>query len=249
MIRFEKVFKSFGDFHVLKGIDLHLRKGKINLVIGRSGSGKSVIIKHILGFLKPSRGKLWIDGRDTTGFTPDQWRGMRIRMGVLFQESALFDSLSIEENVMFPLIEHSQKGRGEIRETALEKLRMVGLKGHESKMPSELSGGMRKRAALARALAMDPEIVLFDEPTSGLDPIVTTVVNELILETHAEFGCTYVIISHDMRAVFEIADQISMLYNGEIVHTGTGEEIKNVDNPLIRQFIEGKTEGPFDIFY
>lgn len=249
MIEFNNVHKSFGSFDVLKGVDLHFPRGEITVVIGRSGSGKSVIIKHILGFLHQDAGDIVINGTSTSGLKKRDWLELRKSFGVLFQDSALFDSMSVWENVAFPLLEHTKKPRDEINEIVLTKLKMVGLVNQEKKMPSELSGGMRKRVALARAIVMDPDLVLFDEPTTGLDPIVTTVVDSLILETQQELGCTYVVISHDIKATFKIAHKVAMLYDGQIIAEGKSDDIKHSENPMVQQFIKGEIEGPFNIFY
>lgn len=249
MIIFENVYKSFGQFHILKGVNLNFPTGKTTVVIGRSGSGKSVILQHILGFLTPTKGNIFVEGTDTSHFKKKEWLEVRKNYGMLFQDSALFDSMNVMGNVAFPLIEHTKKSKDEIENIVLNKLQMVGLKNQETKMPSELSGGMRKRVALARAIVMDPKLVLFDEPTTGLDPIVTTVIDSLIMETQQELGSTYVVISHDIKATFKIAHKVAMLYDGEIIVEGSSEEVKNSPNLLLQQFIKGETKGPFDIFY
>lgn len=249
MIEFKNVTKSFGSFHVLKGVNLHFPKGEITVVIGRSGSGKSVILKHILGFLKQDEGDILINGTNTRTLGKKNWLDLRKSFGVLFQDSALFDSMSVWENVAFPLLEHTIKSREEISEIVLAKLKMVGLINQEKKMPSELSGGMRKRVALARAIAMEPDLVLFDEPTTGLDPIVTSVVDSLIIDTQIELNCTYVVISHDIEATFHIANKVAMLYDGEIIEEGTPDLIRNSESPIVQQFIRGEIEGPFNLFY
>ncbi|KAK3584228.1 hypothetical protein CHS0354_035309 [Potamilus streckersoni] len=249
MIEFDNVYKSFGKFHVLKGLDLTLESGKINFVIGRSGSGKSVLLKHILGFIKPDSGNICIDGQDTAGYKEQDWQVLRRRFGMLFQDAALFDFMTVRQNVAFPLIENTRKHSDEINEIVSRKLELVGLKNHDSKLPSELSGGMRKRVAFARAIATDPDFVLFDEPTTGLDPIVCSVIDNLMADAQRELNSTFVVISHDMKATFKIAHKIFMLYNGEIVAQGTPDEIQQTGDPLVRQFIEGHLTGPFEIFY
>ncbi len=249
MIEFRQISKSFGDQKILDGINIHFPKGKISVVIGRSGAGKSVILKQIMGFIQPDSGQVLIDGQDTTDFTPLQWRKIRKKFGMLFQDSALFDSMNVWENVAFPLIEHTSKSHSEIDIIVKEKLKLVGLNNAHKKATADLSGGMRKRVALARAIALDPEIVLFDEPTSGLDPIVSTVIDHLIIDTQRATGCTYIVISHDITAAFRIADKIAMIYDGKIVIDADKEEVKNTNDPLVKQFITGSLEGPFDIFY
>lgn len=247
MIEFIDVYKSFGSFHVLQGMNLVFPKGKITVVLGRSGTGKSVTIKHILGFLKPDKGKIFINGKNTNYLKEKQWRQLRKKMGISFQGSALFDSMNILENVLFPLQEHSKENLKTITKLAIEKLTLVGLKEHIYKMPSELSGGMQKRAALARAIALDPEIVLFDEPTSGLDPIVTAVIDDLVKKTQQHTGCTFVIISHDIQSTFRIADKIALLYQGKIIEEGDINHFKNSQNPLVKQFLQGSLDGDFKI--
>ena len=249
MIVFENVSKAFGSQTVLDRVNLRFAKGQITVVIGRSGAGKSVILKHIMGFLKPDSGRVWINGKDSSRFTPQEWRENRKQFGMLFQDAALFDSMNVFENVAFPLVEHSKKSKEEIAAVVAAKLNMVGLVNAEHKSVADLSGGMRKRVGLARAIALDPAIVLFDEPTSGLDPIVTTVVDHLILDTQKQTGCTYVVISHDINAVFRIADRIAMLYEGRIVIDATRDEVKHSKDPLVRQFVTGSLEGPFDVYY
>ncbi len=249
MIEFKQVSKSFGSLCVLDKVDLTFPTGEITVIMGRSGAGKSVILKHILGFLRPDSGSIYLDGQNTADFTGRQWQEARKRFGMLFQDSALFDSLNVWENVAFPLLEHTKKSREEIDVIVKEKLRLVGLHNIEQKMTSSLSGGMRKRVALARAIAMDPEFVLFDEPTSGLDPIVTHVIDDLILQTQKRTKCTYIVITHDITALFRIADRIIMVYDGKIIVNATKEEVRNTDNPLVQQFIKGDLEGPFDIYY
>jgi phospholipid/cholesterol/gamma-HCH transport system ATP-binding protein len=247
IIELEKISKSFGEYTVLDELDLVLEKDKVNIIIGRSGGGKSVLIKHIIGLLKPDRGRVLIQGQDIVPMKEREMAGVRRRFGMLFQEAALFDSFTVEENVAFPLREHTRKSLREIKEIVETKLASVGLSGMGNKMPSELSGGMRKRVGLARALAMDPQIVLFDEPTSGLDPVMSATINDLILRTQREFGPTCVVISHDIVATMKIADRIYMLYNGKIIAQGTPDEIRHRDDPVVRQFIRGEAEGPIKI--
>jgi phospholipid/cholesterol/gamma-HCH transport system ATP-binding protein len=247
IIQLEKISKSFGEFSVLKDLDLTLEKDKVNIIIGRSGGGKSVLIKHIIGLLKPDQGRIMIQGEDIVPMKERQMSVIRRRFGMLFQEAALFDSFTVEENVAFPLREHTKKSLAEIKEIVEAKLGSVGLSGMGGKMPSELSGGMRKRVGLARALAMDPQIVLFDEPTSGLDPVMAAAINDLILRTRREFGATCVVISHDIDATMKIADRIYMLYDGKIIARGTPDEIRQWDDPVVRQFIRGEAEGPIKV--
>ncbi|MBI5015238.1 MAG: ABC transporter ATP-binding protein [Deltaproteobacteria bacterium] len=246
-IEFVGVHKAFRGQKVLDGVDLKIVKGCTTVIIGRSGGGKSVAIKHMIGLLRPDRGRILVGGQDVLPLSPKEMNTVRRRFGMLFQEGALFDSMTVGENVAFPLIEHTRLSRAEIDARVSELLRVVGLPGTEEKMPSELSGGMRKRVGLARALILEPEIVLFDEPTSGLDPIMADAIDELIRATQESSGRTYVVISHDIRATFKIAHYIAMLYEGRIIAYGTPDEIRSNPNPFLRQFLKGSTEGPIAI--
>lgn len=247
IIELKKVSKSFGEFTVLQDLDLALEKDRVNIIIGRSGGGKSVLIKHIIGLLKPDKGQVLIQNKNIVPMNERQLAKIRRNFGMLFQEAALFDSLTVAENVAFPLIEHTRKTSLEVDEIVKQKLASVGLSGMGGKMPSELSGGMRKRVGLARALVMDPEVVLFDEPTSGLDPIMAAAINELIVRTQKEFGATCVVISHDIDATMKIADNIYMLYEGKIIAQGSPEEIRQNEDPVVRQFIRGEAQGPIKV--
>lgn len=247
MIEIIDLHKSFGKKMVLDGVDLKVKKGESMVVIGGSGSGKSVLLKHIIGILKPEQGRVLIDGVDITTLSEDQLYEKRKKFGMLFQLSALFDSLSVWENVGFSLIRHKKMDEKEVRAIATEKLRLVGLAGVEDLMPSELSGGMKKRVGLARAIAHEPEILLYDEPTTGLDPIMADAINDLIVEMKQRMSVTSVAITHDMQSAYKIADRIAMLYEGKIIETGTPEEVKNTHNPVVRQFITGSASGPIKI--
>lgn len=247
IIEFQNVHKSFRGQKVLDGLNLSIPRGKTTVIIGRSGGGKSVTIKHMIGLMKPDQGRLLVDGEDVTALGKKEMNRVRSRFGMLFQEGALFDSMTVGENVAFPLAEHTRLEPREIEARVSEMLRLVGLPGIEEKLPSELSGGMRKRVGLARALIRDPEIVLFDEPTSGLDPIMADVIDTLILETQRRSGRTYVVISHDIRATFKIADYIAMLYEGRIIADGPPEQIRSNSNPFLVQFLRGSSEGPIHV--
>lgn len=244
MIKVVDLYKSFNQNQVLRGVNLEVEKGESVVVIGGSGSGKSVLIKHIIGILKPDSGKVFIDGEDITVMNEKELNEVRKKFGMLFQSAALFDSLSVWENVGFGLLQHSNLKKSQIRQIAREKLAMVGLKDVEDLRPSELSGGMKKRVGLARAIAMEPEILLYDEPTTGLDPIMADVINELIISLKEELKVTSVAITHDMVSAYKIADKIAMLYKGQIIEVGSPEQIKNSPNPIVQQFILGKAEGP-----
>ena len=244
IIRVVDVEKSFGSNKVLRGTNLSIRKGETIVIIGRSGCGKSVLLKHMIGLLKPDRGKVYVDGTDVTVLEHRQLFDLRQKFGMLFQGSALFDSLTVWENVGLGLIEHTDLPHDEIRSRASEKLALVGLKGVEDVKPAELSGGMKKRVGLARAITMDPEIVLYDEPTTGLDPIMADVINELICNLKRSLSITSVVVTHDMTSAYKIGDRIAMLYEGEIIYDGTPEDVRCCGHPVIQQFVEGRAEGP-----
>ena len=246
MIEISELYKSFGDKKVLNGVTLNISAGETIVIIGRSGCGKSVLIKHIIGLLMPDDGSVLIDGVDITKLDAKELDKIRERLGVLFQGGALFDSLTVYGNIAFPLREKTKLSKNEIRERVIHALEDVGLKGIEKKYPAELSGGMKKRVAFARALISEPTIVLFDEPTTGLDPVITSSIHELIKATHGKYGYTGVIISHEVPRIFEITDKVAMLYNGVIVESGTPQEIQNSTNPIVSQFITGRHEGPIE---
>jgi len=247
MIRLVDIHKSFGKQKVLDGLNLTVEKGKTTVIIGRSGGGKSVLLKHIIGLIRPDRGQVIVEGEDITVLNDKDLNEVRKKFGMLFQEAALFDSMNVAENVAFPLREHTNMSNDEIMDSVRDRLAAVGLSGVEEKMPSELSGGMRKRVGLARALAMRPQIVLFDKPTTGLDPVMTEAINQLIVETQRAFNLTCVVISHDIQSVFEIGHRVAMLYEGRIIEYGTPEEVRASRNPVMVQFLTGSTEGPIQI--
>ena len=236
MIEYVDVYKSFGGLSVLEGISCMIRDGLITVFIGPSGVGKSVMMKMIVGLERPDSGSVLVGGRDVATMSEGELYRMRRRMGMLFQDGALFDSMTVGENVAFPLLQHTSKSREEIRRIVAEKLELVGMPGTEEKWPSELSGGMRKRVGLARAIALEPEIVLFDEPTSGLDPIMADAIDRLILDMQARMRCTFVVISHDIPGTFRIADQVGVLYDARLVAYGGREEIRKSKDPLLVKF-------------
>ena len=236
-IRIGDLHKSFGDQKVLDGIDLDIEKGKITVIIGKSGGGKTVLLKHLIGLIKPDSGEIWVDGVDITKLNERDLNEIRRKYGMLFQEAALFDSMNVYDNVAFPVREHTKKPEREIGEIVEEKLQQVGLSGFGDKMPSELSGGMRKRVGLARALVLDPDVVLFDEPTSALDPIISLTILDLIKETQTYLQKTYVVISHDILGMFRIADTVALLANGKIVESGTPHEIRRSRNEVTMEFL------------
>lgn len=247
MIEFLGVRKAFGTQKVLDGLTLDIPRGQTTVIIGRSGTGKSVLLKHIMGLLKPDAGTVKVDGVDLSTLDAKQLLLLRRRFGMCFQNAALFDSMTVEENVAFPLVEHSAFPPAQIRDIVIEKLRQVGLVNAEKKMPSQLSGGMRKRVGIARALALEPEIILYDEPTTGLDPIMSGAIDDLIKETQARLGLTCVVISHDIKATFRIAHHIAMLYQGQLLEMGTPDEMHRNPNAILSQFLEGRAEGPIKL--
>ncbi|MFC1769718.1 ABC transporter ATP-binding protein [Nitrospirota bacterium] len=247
MIKCEGLHKAFGSKQVLTGTDLEITKGESMVVIGGSGSGKSVLIKHILRLLEPDQGTVYVDDVDIRTLRAKGLYAMRGKFGMLFQGAALFDSLSVWENVCFTHLRARVLSKRDIRDIATEKLRLVGLVGVEDLMPAELSGGMRKRVGLARAISYDPEVILYDEPTTGLDPIMADAINDLIIEMREKLSVTSVTITHDMQSAYKIADRIAMLYEGKIIEIGTPEEIKNSDNPYVRQFVTGNAVGPIQV--
>lgn len=244
MIRIIDLYKSFGPNQVLRGVNLHIRKGETMVIIGQSGSGKSILIKHMIGLIHPDRGKLFVDGKDVSLLDDTELYAVRRKFGLLFQAAALFDSLSVAQNVSFGVERYRDFSPEQRERIVSESLAKVGLKGVEHLMPHELSGGMKKRVGLARAIAYEPEIMLYDEPSTGIDPIRADAINELIIRMKEEINVTSVVITHDMISAYKVADRIAMLYNGEIIAVGTPDEIKNSDNPVIQQFIHGRAEGP-----
>ena len=247
MIELIDVHKSFGKQKVLDGLNLKIEENCTTVIIGRSGGGKSVLLKHIIGLIRPDQGQVLVDGIDITKLKEKKLNEVRKKFGMLFQEGALFDSMNVGENVAFPLIEHTKMKEKEIKRVVSDRLRAVGLSGVEAKMPSELSGGMRKRVALARAIALDPEIVMFDEPTTGLDPVLSQAINELIIETQKNLNLTCVVISHDLDSIFKIAHKIALLYEGKIIEYGTPESIRQSKDPVLVQFLSGSIQGPIQI--
>lgn len=244
MIEIVNLCKSFGAHKVLDNLNLSIKTGETTVIIGRSGCGKSVLLKHIIGLLKPDYGQVIIDGKDVTRMDEKELSALRLKFGMLFQGAALFDSLNVLENVGFNLIEHTDTKYEDVKKAVKESLALVGLKGIEDKKPAELSGGMRKRVGLARAICMRPQIMLYDEPTTGVDPIMGDAVNDLIRELHNKLKVTGIAVTHDMTSAYKIADRIAMLYNGKIIANGTPEEIKNAKDPIVRQFITGASKGP-----
>ena len=242
MIEIRSLHKSFGALKVLQGVDLQIPKGKTTVILGRSGVGKSILLKHIIGLIRPDRGKIWIDGVDITLLGDTELNELRKKFGMLFQESALFDSMNVGANVAFPLREHTKLNDKDIRGIVAHKLEQVGLPGLEEKMPAQLSGGMKRRVGLARALALDPEIMLFDEPTSGLDPPMAEAIEDLIMETQQRLGETFVVITHNINVAFHIAHKIAMLHEGRIIVEGTPRAFRRSSNPVVKAFMARREE-------
>jgi phospholipid/cholesterol/gamma-HCH transport system ATP-binding protein len=248
LIQLKGVSKSFGDRKVLDGLDLSVFPVETLVIIGRSGVGKSTILKHIAGLLPPDSGEVWVEGLEVGALPEQRLNELRKKMGVVFQYAALFDSLTVFENVAFRLLRDFGMSEAKAEKVVLEKLELVGLKGDLLHLkPAQLSGGMRKRVGLARAIAVDPEIILYDEPTSGLDPVTSEAINDLILAMQRKLRVTSVVVTHDMRSAYKVANRIAMIYDGRIIGSGTPKEIETSKDPYIRQFVTGSVEGPMPI--
>lgn len=244
MIKINNLWKSFNNNQVLRGVDLSVTKGETMAIIGQSGCGKSVLLKHIIGLLKPDQGSIKVFNEDITKLSEKELYKIQKKFGMLFQGAALFDSLSIDENVGFFLYEHSDMNKETIAKIVTKNLHMVGLHNIESLYPASLSGGMKKRVALARAISTNPDIILYDEPTTGVDPIMAAIINNLIIRMQKELSVTSIVVTHDMTSAYTVADRIAMLYQGRIIEIGTPEEIKQTQNKIVSQFILGNAEGP-----
>ncbi|MEW6100794.1 MAG: ABC transporter ATP-binding protein [Candidatus Omnitrophota bacterium] len=244
MIEIIKVSKSFNNHKVLNELSLNINTGETCVIIGRSGCGKSVLLKHIVALLAPDNGKIMIDGKDLTNITPLELNSLRMKISMVFQGGALFDSMTVAENVGFGLIEHQHIKGKELLERVEESLCLVGLCGIGNLMPAELSGGMKKRVALARAICIKPEIILYDEPTTGVDPITADSINELIVTLHDKLKVTSIVVTHDMRSAYRVADRIAMMYQGKIIAEGNPGEIQRTEHPVVYQFINGLAKGP-----
>ena len=247
MIEIVNVCKSFNGSQVLNNVRLTVKRGETLVIIGQSGGGKSVLLKHVIGILRPDSGRILIEGTDIATASSEELNAIRHKFGMLFQGAALFDSMTVLENVGFGLYEHTNLSDKEIRRRVKENLALVGLEGIEEKKPAELSGGMRKRVGLARAIAMGPQIILYDEPTTGIDPIMGDVIDELILKLRDHLAVTSVAVTHDMKSAYKIADRIAMLYQGQIIEVGTPDQIRNSSNPVVQQFVTGSSQGPIKV--
>ncbi|OGW92112.1 MAG: ABC transporter ATP-binding protein [Omnitrophica bacterium RIFCSPHIGHO2_02_FULL_63_14] len=248
IISIRNLTKNFGPRRILDGVNLDIYEGETLVIMGGSGCGKSTLLRHLIGSIRPDTGEVWMFGRDIAKATEDEMDEIRKKFGMLFQSGALFDSMTVGENIALPLREHTKLDDNIIQIVIRMKLELVGLRGFERLMPSQLSGGMKKRVGLARAIVMDPRIVFYDEPTAGLDPVMTGVVDKLTIDLTKKLQITSVVVTHDMNSVFRIADRIIMLHMGKIVETGTPDEIRRSQNPLIRQFVAGSAEGPISFF-
>ena len=246
-IEVKNLHYEVGGKQILKGASLGVAPGEILSVMGMSGSGKTTLLHCIGGLTSPTGGEIRIGDAQIVGMKESQLNHVRERMGMVFQYAALFDSLTVFENVAFGLRRRRKLSGDEIKQNVAEKLALVGLPGTESMYPSELSGGMAKRVGLARAIAISPEILLYDEPTSGLDPVIASVIDELIMQMRDKLGVTSIVVSHSITSIFRISDKIAMIHNGEVLATGTPDQIRNCDNPIVRQFIEGKSQGPIEV--
>jgi len=244
MIQIIKLCKNFNNRKVLDELSLTIHTGSTCVIIGRSGCGKSVLLKHIVRILRPDRGKIFIDDKEINQLNEDEMDALRLKIGMVFQGGALFDSMTVAENVGFGLIEHNGVGRKELLERVEEALCLVGLCGVGNLMPTELSGGMKKRVALARAICIKPQIILYDEPTTGVDPITADSINELIIALHDKLKVTSIVVTHDMKSAYKVADRIAMMYQGKIIAEGTPDEVQSTDHPVVHQFINGLAKGP-----
>lgn len=248
VVEVKDLVKKFGERIVLNGVNLRINKGETFVIMGGSGCGKSTLLRHMIGNLKPNSGRTYLLGEDITDLYGEELDDVRKKIGMSFQSSALFDSMTVGENVSLPLKEHTKLEKNVIEIMIKMKLELVGLRGFEDLLPSELSGGMRKRVGLARAIAMDPQIIFYDEPTAGLDPIVASVIDKLIIDLSKKLNITTIVVTHDMKSVMAIADRIAMLYEGKVLEVGTPDEIKNSKNEMVQQFITGSYDGPIKFF-
>jgi phospholipid/cholesterol/gamma-HCH transport system ATP-binding protein len=246
MIQVRNLDKSFGIKHVLCGINIDVHDGETLVIIGASGTGKSILLKNMVGLVRPTSGSIKIDDVEITACSSKDLQECQKKLGYVFQEAALFDSLTIEENVAFGLKTLTKLNDDDISKRVTQCLNMVGLKNVEALKPSELSGGMKKRAGLARAIAYQPKYIFYDEPTTGLDPIMSDVISDLIVNLREHLKVTSIVVTHDMKSAYKIADRIIMLYKGEVIFTGTPEETRNTDNPVVKQFVEGSSHGPIE---
>jgi phospholipid/cholesterol/gamma-HCH transport system ATP-binding protein len=246
-IEFKNIHKAFGPKVVLQGVDLVVDPGEVFFIIGQSGAGKSVLVKHLIGLIRPDKGSIFLDDLEVTNLKEKEFYPVRKRCAMVFQNSTLFDSKTLLENVALPIRKHRDVTENEARDMAREKLALVGMQMYAERYPADFGDGMRKKVAIARALTLDPEYVIFDEPTTGIDPISAAMVDKLIRHLSDKHGVTSIVISHDLRSIFGIADRIAMLYKGKLILDGTQETFKNSDDPIVQQFISGNPHGPMEI--
>ncbi|MBN1947292.1 MAG: ATP-binding cassette domain-containing protein [Bradymonadales bacterium] len=247
MIVFDDIHKRFGPKLVLEGVSLTVAKGRILFIIGQSGVGKSVLVKHLVGLLRPDSGRVFLDGVDITDYSEKQFYPVRKRCAMVFQNSTLFDSMTLLDNVALPIRKHKRLRDKVARREALGKLALVGMENEALRYPADFGDGMRKKVAIARALTLDPEYVIFDEPTTGLDPISANIVDRMIRDLSDRLGVTSIVVSHDLKSIFSVADRIAMLYKGQIRLDGTPEAFRRSEDPVVQQFISGSPEGPMEV--
>lgn len=247
MIDFIDIYKSFGSNHVLRGVSLTVNTGEVMFIIGASGAGKSVLVKHLVGLLRPDKGQILLDGQDVTALSEEEYYPVRKRCAMVFQNSTLFDSMTLLDNVALPIRKHFDVSIKEARERAMDKLDLVGMADSATRYAADYGDGMRKKVAIARALTLDPEFVIFDEPTTGIDPISAAIVDDLITDLSTRLGVTCIVISHDLRSIFRVADRVAMLYKGQFRLDGPPDTYRNTDDPIVHQFINGLPEGPFEL--
>ncbi len=247
MIEFIDIHKSFGPKDVLKGVTLTVEKGQIMFIVGASGAGKSVLVKHLVGLLRPDKGRVILDGTDVTDFTEKQYYEVRKRCAMVFQNSTLFDSMTLLDNVALPIRKHFKMSLKEARDEAYKKLALVGMEAEGNRYPADFGDGMRKKVAIARALTLNPEFVIFDEPTTGIDPISAAIVDNLIRDLSDRLGVTSIVVSHDLRSIFGVADRVAMIYKGLFRLDGPPDAYRTTDDPIVQQFINGRPDGPFEL--
>lgn len=247
MIEFHDIYKSFGSKHVLRGVTLTVRKGEVMFIIGQSGAGKSVLVKHLVGLLKPDSGRVLLDGQDITHLKEKEFYPVRKRCAMVFQNSTLFDSMTLLDNVALPIRKHFNVSVKESRRLAVEKLELVDMAREGERYPADFGDGMRKKVAIARALTLNPDFVIFDEPTTGIDPISANIVDRLIRDLSDRLGVTSIVVSHDLRSIFGVADRVAMLYQGALILDGPPSVYRNSGNPIVDQFINGRPHGPMEV--
>jgi phospholipid/cholesterol/gamma-HCH transport system ATP-binding protein len=247
MIEFIDIHKAFGSKRVLQGASLSVEKGEVMFIIGQSGAGKSVLVKHLVGLLRPDSGQVLLDGEDVTNLTEKEFYRIRMKCSYVFQNSTLFDSMSLLDNVALPIRKHQKVTQKRARELAMAKLALVNMEDEADRFPADFGDGMRKKVAIARALTLDPEFVIFDEPTTGIDPISANIVDRLITDLSERLGVTSIVVSHDLRSIFGVADRVAMLYKGKFILDGPPSAYRTTDNEIVQQFINGRPEGPMEV--